>query len=113
MRFGYRSDDPLAVALTFLGPAADAGVWRFSRDLLWEGLQRPSGSGDVRVWPPCTCHGRTALRVMLRNREDVVLLDLPPRQLRRWLRRETFALVPPGTEAGTIDWDTELERLAG
>ncbi|MEV6975986.1 SsgA family sporulation/cell division regulator [Kitasatospora sp. NPDC093806] len=113
VRLGYRSDDPFAVALRFLGPAADAGVWRFSRDLLWEGLQRPAGQGDVRIWPPCTCHGRTALRVMLRNGEDAVLIDLPPRQVRRWLRRETFALVPPGTEADAIDWDAGLPGYPG
>ncbi|MFH8384798.1 SsgA family sporulation/cell division regulator [Kitasatospora sp. NPDC018058] len=113
VRLGYRGDDPLAVALEFLGPAAEAGVWQFSRDLLWEGLQRPAGAGDVRIWPPCTCHGRAALRIMLRNRDDVVLIDLPSRQVRRWLRRETFALVPPGTEADAIDWDAELPRPTG
>ncbi|MEV7185010.1 SsgA family sporulation/cell division regulator [Kitasatospora sp. NPDC093102] len=62
VRFGYRSDDPLAVALEFLGPAAEAGTWQFSRDLLWEGLQKPAGLGNVRIWPPCTCHGRASLR---------------------------------------------------
>ncbi|MFJ9843460.1 SsgA family sporulation/cell division regulator [Kitasatospora sp. NPDC101155] len=113
VRLGYRSDDPLAVALEFLGPAAEAGVRQFSRDLLWEGLQRPAGHGDVRIWPPCTCHGRAALRVMLRNRDEVVLIDLPSRQVRRWLRRETFALVPPGAEADAIDWDAELPGRTG
>ncbi|MFH9355195.1 SsgA family sporulation/cell division regulator [Kitasatospora sp. NPDC017646] len=112
VRFGYRSDDPLAVALEFLGLAADAGTWRFSRDLLWEGLQKPAGLGDVRIWPPCTCHGRAALRIMLRNRDNVVLIDLPSRQVRRWLRREAFVLVPPGTESSAIDWDAELHGLA-
>ncbi|WP_188302011.1 SsgA family sporulation/cell division regulator [Streptomyces sp. CBMA123] len=113
VRFGYRSDDPLAVALEFLGPAAEAGTWRFSRDLLWEGLQKPAGLGDVRIWPPCTCHGRTSLRIMLLGRDGTVLLDLPPRQVRRWLRRESFTLVPQGSEAASIDWDTALEALAG
>ncbi|CAM5658205.1 SsgA family sporulation/cell division regulator [Kitasatospora aureofaciens] len=113
VHLGYRSDDPFVVALEFLGQATEGGVWQFSRDLLWEGLQRPAGLGDVRIWPPCTCHGRTALRVMLRNRDDAVLVDLPSRQVRRWLRREVFALVPRGTEADAIDWDAELPRPAG
>ncbi|MFE4513916.1 SsgA family sporulation/cell division regulator [Kitasatospora sp. NPDC056783] len=111
VRLGYRSDDPLAVALEFLGPASDAGVWQFSRDLLWEGLHRPTGLGDVRVWPPCTCHGRASLRIMLRGCDSVVLVDLPARQVRRWLRRESFALVPRGTEATRIDWTAELDGL--
>ncbi|MFF4379799.1 SsgA family sporulation/cell division regulator [Kitasatospora sp. NPDC001547] len=111
VRLGYRSDDPLAVALQFLGPAAEAGTWRFSRDLLWEGLQKPAGLGDVRVWPPCTCHGRASLRIMLRGVDSVVLVDLPSRQVRRWLRRETFSLVPQGSEGALIDWTTELNGL--
>ncbi|MET8542969.1 SsgA family sporulation/cell division regulator [Kitasatospora sp. NPDC004799] len=111
VRLGYRSDDPFAVALQFLGPASEAGTWRFSRDLLWEGLQKPAGLGDVRIWPPCTCHGRASLRIMLRGRDSVVLVDLPSRQIRRWLRRETFTLVPRGTEATHIDWPTELDHL--
>ncbi|MEU3567674.1 SsgA family sporulation/cell division regulator [Kitasatospora sp. NPDC036755] len=112
VRLGYRSDDPFAVALEFLGPAAEGGTWRFSRDLLWEGLQKPAGLGDVRIWPPCTCHGRASLRIMLRNRDNVVLVDLPSRQVRRWLRREAFTLVPQGSESTLIDWPTELDDLA-
>ncbi|MER7766752.1 SsgA family sporulation/cell division regulator [Kitasatospora sp. NPDC096140] len=111
VRFEYHADDPLAVALEFLGPAADGGIWQFARDLLCEGLQKPVGLGDVRIWPPCTCHGRTALRIMLRGHDGTVLIDLPARQVRRWLRRETFALVPQGTEGNLIDWDTELRGL--
>ncbi|MET8700136.1 SsgA family sporulation/cell division regulator [Kitasatospora sp. NPDC004723] len=111
VRFAYRGDDPFAVALEFLGAAAEAGTWQFSRDLLWEGLQRPAGHGDVRIWPPCTCHGRASLRIMLQGQDGSVLLDLPSRQLRRWLRRESFALVPRGTEGTLIDWETELDGL--
>ncbi|MER6363774.1 SsgA family sporulation/cell division regulator [Kitasatospora sp. NPDC001527] len=111
VRFAYRRDDPFAVALVFLGAAAEAGTWQFSRDLLWEGLQRPVGAGDVRIWPPCTCHGRSSLRIMLQGQDGSVLVDLPARQLRRWLRRESFALVPRGTEGALIDWDAELDGL--
>ncbi len=111
VRLGYRDDDPFAVALEFLGPAAEAGTWQLSRELLWEGLQKPAGLGDVRIWPPCPCHGRTSLRVMLRGDDGTVLLDLPSRQVRRWLRRESFTLVPRGTEADRIDWATELQGL--
>ena len=111
VRFGYRREDPFAVALEFLGPAADAGTWRFSRDLLTEGLQNPTGIGDVRIWPPCPCHGRPCLRIRLRGDQGSVLLDLPGRQLRRWLRRESYALVPQGQEANLIDWEAELDGL--
>ncbi|MFD8600463.1 SsgA family sporulation/cell division regulator [Kitasatospora sp. NPDC059646] len=113
VRLGYSADDPFAVALEFLGQAAEAGVWLFGRDLLWEGLQRPAGVGDVRIWPPCPCHGRSSLRIHLQGGDGSVLLDLPARQVRRWLRRETFALVPPGHERGLIDWDGALDGLTG
>ncbi|MGW7448418.1 SsgA family sporulation/cell division regulator [Kitasatospora sp. NPDC054795] len=113
VHLAHRSDDPLAVALEFLGPAAEAGTWHFSRDLLWEGLHQPTGLGDVRIWPPCTCHARASLRVMLRNRADIALIGLPTRQVRRWLRRESFALVPQGTEHTRIDWTAELYDLTG
>ncbi|MFJ1791189.1 SsgA family sporulation/cell division regulator [Kitasatospora griseola] len=113
VRLAYCEDDPYAVALEFLGQAAEAGVWRFARGLLWDGLQKPSGLGDVRIWPPCPCHGRTSLRIMLQGEDGSVLLDLPARQVRRWLRRDTFALVPPGAEAALIDWDAELHSLTG
>ncbi|MFE9421461.1 SsgA family sporulation/cell division regulator [Kitasatospora sp. NPDC006697] len=111
VRFGYRGDDPFAVALEFLGPAAAAGTWRFSRELLRDGLRKPAGLGDVRIWPPCPCHGRPHLRVMLKGSDGSILLDLPTRQVRRWLRRESYALVPHGTEGNAIDWDTELHGL--
>ncbi|MGW4380997.1 SsgA family sporulation/cell division regulator [Kitasatospora sp. NPDC004531] len=113
VRLRYCEDDPYAVALEFLGQAAEAGVWQFSRDLLWDGLQQPAGLGDVRIWPPCSCHGRTSLRIMLQGEDGSVLLDLPARQIRRWLRRDAFALVPPGTESTLIDWDAELHSLTG
>ncbi|MER7707836.1 SsgA family sporulation/cell division regulator [Kitasatospora sp. NPDC097605] len=113
VRFTYHRDDPFAVSLEFLGAAAEAGTWQFARDLLWEGLQRPAGTGDVRIWPPCTCHGRASLRIMLQGQDGSVLVDLPARQLRRWLRRESFALVPRGTEGSLIDWDAELGGLPG
>ncbi|MFF7459357.1 SsgA family sporulation/cell division regulator [Kitasatospora sp. NPDC008115] len=113
VRFAYHRDDPFAVSLEFLGAAAEAGTWRFGRELLWEGLQRPAGTGDVRIWPPCTCHGRASLRIMLQGQDGSVLVDLPARQLRRWLRRESFALVPRGTEGSLIDWDAGLSGLTG
>lgn len=112
VRFSYTTGDPLAITLGFPGPAENDDSWQFARDLLWEGLQSPAGAGDVRIWPPCLCHGRKLLRIMLRGREGTALVDVPVRHLRRWLRRECFALVPPGTEGRLIDWDAELAGLA-
>ena len=42
----YDTDDPLAVRLE-----AESGDWAFARQLLSDGIVRPTGDGDVRVEP--------------------------------------------------------------
>ncbi|MFC7571995.1 SsgA family sporulation/cell division regulator [Klenkia terrae] len=58
----YDSGDPFAVRIRFGGRAeavdgddAGSGVeWLVARDLLHAGLSRPSGDGDIRLWPART-----------------------------------------------------------
>lgn len=50
-RLGYRSDDPFAVHVTFHIGSDHPVHWTFARELLVEGVFRPCGHGDVRVWP--------------------------------------------------------------
>jgi hypothetical protein len=50
-RLGYRTDDPYAVHLDFHVDSAHPLHWTFTRELLVEGVFRPCGHGDVRVWP--------------------------------------------------------------
>ncbi|MEV4558237.1 SsgA family sporulation/cell division regulator [Kitasatospora sp. NPDC049285] len=109
--FRYSRDAPFAVVLEFPDSAARSEAWSFSRDLLWEGLHKPAGLGDVRIWPPCVCRGRGQLRIMLIGPDGTALLGLPARPLRSWLRNESYALVPRGTEAELIDWEAELSHL--
>ncbi|MBO1417367.1 SsgA family sporulation/cell division regulator [Streptomyces sp. FH025] len=47
----YRTHDPLAVRIVFHTPTAGHVPWVFARDLLAQGLHRPSGHGDVQIWP--------------------------------------------------------------
>ena len=47
----YDTADPYAVHATFHTGAEETVEWVFARDLLAEGLHRPTGTGDVRVWP--------------------------------------------------------------
>ena len=47
----YETTDPYAVHATFHTGGGETVDWVFARDLLSEGLLRPSGAGDVRVWP--------------------------------------------------------------
>ncbi|WP_037600722.1 SsgA family sporulation/cell division regulator [Streptacidiphilus rugosus] len=109
LRFGYDSRDPFALTLDLRAPTGTVTVWRLSRDLVWEGLQQPTGLGDVRVWPPAA--DQLDLQIMLRGREATALLAIPAQPVRRWLATRAFALVPQGAEADLIDWDTELNHF--
>ena len=50
-RLSYRSDDPYAVHVAFHIGSDHPVNWTFARELLVEGVFRPCGHGDVRVWP--------------------------------------------------------------
>ncbi|MEU5009118.1 SsgA family sporulation/cell division regulator [Streptomyces sp. NPDC021749] len=47
----FDSADPYAVRLTFDLPGDAPVTWAFGRELLLDGLSRPSGEGDVRIEP--------------------------------------------------------------
>ncbi|GAB1333461.1 SsgA family sporulation/cell division regulator [Streptomyces sp. E-15] len=110
VRFGYDSADPFAVRLDFRGGLETVAPWLFSRDLLWAGLDAPCGEGDVRVWPPCRCHGSTTMRLALRGRGGAAAVYVPAAALREWLT-ETFAAVPAGAETPRLCWDDVLAEL--
>ncbi|MGW5330380.1 SsgA family sporulation/cell division regulator [Streptomyces sp. NPDC004014] len=110
VRFSYDSADPFAVRLDFSGNPEGAAPWLFSRDLLYAGLGVPSGQGSVRVWPPCSCHGSTTVRVLLRGMGGAAVLYIPAGPFGDWLT-ETFRAVPAGTESSHLDWDAVLAEL--
>ncbi|GHB68311.1 sporulation-specific cell division protein SsgB [Streptomyces viridiviolaceus] len=111
--FRYDRQQPFAVLLELPEPGGlGSARWVFSRDLLQSGLHRPSGEGDVRVWPPCCCNDRPDVRMMLRDGSASALLDVPVQPLREWLV-STWEAVPPGDENALIDWDSVTEALLG
>jgi hypothetical protein len=85
-----RPAQPFAVSVDFSNTAGGAVTWALSRELLTAGPLRPSGEGDVRIWPPCRRHGGTNLHVLLLGRTGAALLEvaIPPctRLARRHLR---------------------------
>ncbi|MBC7269781.1 MAG: SsgA family sporulation/cell division regulator [Streptomyces sp.] len=108
-RLGYRTDDPYAVHITF-HIDSDAPVhWTFARDLLVEGVFRPCGSGDVRVWPTKS-RGRSVVLMALSSPDGDALLEAPTPQVSAWLER-TLRVVPPGTEGGQLGIDAALDEL--
>ncbi|MFH0518788.1 SsgA family sporulation/cell division regulator [Streptomyces sp. M41] len=108
-RLSYRSDDPYAVHVTFHVTSEQPVYWTFSRDLLVEGVFRPSGHGDVRVWPT-KVEGRDVVLMALSSPDGDALLQAPAAQVSAWLER-TLRVVPPGTEGEQLGIDDALDQL--
>ncbi|MGC0382930.1 SsgA family sporulation/cell division regulator [Streptomyces sp. SAI-129] len=108
-RLGYHTDDPYAVHITFHIDSGRPVHWTFARDLLVEGVFRPSGHGDVRVWPS-KAEGRSVVLIALSSPDGDALLEAPTPQVSAWLER-TLRTVPPGTEGAWLGIDDGLAEL--
>ncbi|OLZ69945.1 sporulation protein SsgA [Streptomyces sp. IMTB 2501] len=108
-RLSYRSDDPYAVHIMFHINSESPVSWTFARDLLVEGVFRPCGHGDVRVWPT-KVDGRSVVLMALSSPDGDALLEAPIPQVSAWLER-TLRAVPPGTEGGQLGIDDALDQL--
>ncbi|MFD4739028.1 SsgA family sporulation/cell division regulator [Streptomyces virginiae] len=85
----FAAAEPLAVRIVFpagLSPEGTDNEWVFPRALLEAGLQAPTGTGDVRVWP---C-GRVQAVVEFHSPEGVAVVQFDIAALRRFIRR-TYA----------------------
>src|SRR4051812_30038060 len=113
----YEATDPFAVRIAFGDVGDDNGVvdpdgggiaWLVSRELLQSGLDRPSGDGDVRIWPANTA--ADVLFLHLRAPSGEALFELSRATVAAFLR-QTEALVPSGSESNLLDMDDELHVL--
>lgn len=108
--FEYRSDEPYAVRATFRTGAADI-EWMFARDLLLEGLQKPSGEGDVVIWPEN--HGDEPLVLLaLNSPSGQAVLECDRAHVEHFVRR-TFDIVSVGEESTTVDVDRCIHQILG
>ncbi|MGW6741003.1 SsgA family sporulation/cell division regulator [Streptomyces sp. NPDC055025] len=108
-RLAYRTDDPYAVHITFHIGSETPVKWTFARELLVEGVFRPCGHGDVRIWPAKVA-GHGVLCVALSSPDGDALLEAPSSAVSAWLER-TLRIVPPGTESGQLGIDDGLSEL--
>ncbi|MEV0636893.1 SsgA family sporulation/cell division regulator [Streptomyces sp. NPDC050619] len=108
-RLSYRSDDPYAVHVAFHVTSEHPVNWTFSRELLVEGVFRPCGHGDVRVWPRKS-EGRSVVLMALSSPDGDALLEAPAAQVSAWLER-TLRVVPPGYEGEQLGLDDALDQL--
>ena len=112
----YDSGDPFAVRIRFGGRAeaadgddAGSGVeWLVARDLLHAGLSRPSGDGDIRLWPART--PGDVLFLELRAPSGHALFELSRAVLAGFVA-DTERLVPRGQESEVVDVEPELVEL--
>ncbi|MFD7032696.1 SsgA family sporulation/cell division regulator [Streptomyces sp. NPDC059917] len=108
-KLSYRAGDPYAVHITFHTGTNAPVNWTFARELLVEGVFRPSGHGDVRIWPT-KIEGRSVLCMALSSPDGDALLEAPAGAVSAWLER-TLRMVPPGTEAERLGLDDALAAL--
>ncbi|AEW94316.1 MULTISPECIES: SsgA family sporulation/cell division regulator [Streptomycetaceae] len=108
-RLEYRADDPFAVHFTFHVTSDAPVTWTFARELLIDGVFRPCGHGDVRIWP-AKSEGRPVICLALSSPDGDALLEAASSPVAAWLER-TLRLVPPGSEHEQLGLDQELGEL--
>ncbi|MFB7590209.1 SsgA family sporulation/cell division regulator [Streptomyces sp. NPDC056169] len=102
----YTSRDPHALSIVFHLLEDDPVLWRVDREMVLSGSLTPTGAGEVHLWP--VPDGRLLLRLGPAGHCATVRCDQDG--LAR-LVRDTFTLVPQGTEESHIDWQPLLACL--
>jgi len=108
-RWSYRADHPYTVTAAFQTDRDRWVEWAFSRDLLVEGLDGPSGLGDVRMHPEAE-RGLNMLVVEIESPEGYAVLELDHDGVASFLEA-TAGVVPLGEEEAHFDVDALIEEL--
>ena len=98
----YTSQDPFAVTMVFLADGSAPVEWVFARDLLVTGVVRPTGVGDVHIFP---AGGSVVLDLV--SPDGAARLVADAEVLTRFAD-DMLAAVPAGCEMDYIDLDLEL-----
>lgn len=107
----YETGDPYAVRMTFHLPGDAPVTWAFGRELLLDGINAPSGDGDVHI-SPSRPEGLSDVRIRLRVGNDSALFRAGAAPLVAFLDR-TDKLVPLGQERALSDFEESLEAALG
>jgi hypothetical protein len=104
----YDALDPYAVRFTFHLPGDAPVTWVFARELLLDGISRPTGEGDVHVHP---VGGELAdVCIVLHSPEGAARLRASAPPLIAFLAR-TDRLVPMGQELTGGEIDAQLADI--
>ncbi|MGW7464217.1 SsgA family sporulation/cell division regulator [Streptomyces xantholiticus] len=111
VELGYETGDPYAVRMTFHLPGDTPVTWVFGRELLLDGINGPSGEGDVHIAPvgPVSLSG---VGIRLRVGRESALFRAGAAPLVAFLDR-TDKLVPMGQELALGDFEVDLEEALG
>ncbi|MFP1626053.1 SsgA family sporulation/cell division regulator [Streptomyces sp. 5K101] len=107
----YETSDPYAVRMTFHLPGDAPVTWAFGRELLLDGINAPSGDGDVHV-APTRPETLSDVHIRLRVGSDSALFRVAAPPLVAFLDR-TDKLVPLGQELALGDLEVSLEEELG
>ncbi|MCL7379558.1 MULTISPECIES: SsgA family sporulation/cell division regulator [Streptomyces] len=107
----YEVRDPYAVRMTFHLPGDAPVTWTFGRELLLDGINTPSGDGDVHI-APTTPEDLSDVHMRLQVGDDHALFRVSAAPLVAFLDR-TDRLVPLGQERTLSDFEGNLEEALG
>jgi Streptomyces sporulation and cell division protein, SsgA len=107
----YEVGDPYAIRMTFHLPGDAPVTWAFGRELLLDGLNNPSGDGDVHI-SPTEPEGLSDVHIRLQVGTDRALFRAGTAPLVAFLDR-TDKLVPLGQECTLSDFEGSLEEALG
>lgn len=105
---GYHRTDAYAVTMTFM-TGDEPLTWTFARDLLIDGMNQPTGDGDVHIAPAAT-NGRAAVLITLSSPDGHLLLEARADQVAEFIDG-TLDLVPAGTESSQLDLDDLIGKI--
>lgn len=106
---GYRRNDPYAVTMTFLTGSGDL-TWTFGRDLLVDGVNLPTGQGDVHVAPSIASNGRAGVHIELSSPDGHLVLQARADDVNDFITRST-EVVPVGSESVQVEVDSLIAQL--
>ncbi|MBW0117501.1 SsgA family sporulation/cell division regulator [Pseudonocardia abyssalis] len=108
-RWSYDAADPFAVTLAVRTRADRWVEWLVGRDLVLEGLEGPTGEGDIRMSPQ-TVQGYDIVEIEIRSTDGRAVLEVD-RDLLRHFVEASAELVAFGDEHGLMDLDGEIAKL--
>lgn len=111
VELGYETRDPFAVRMTFHLPGDAPVTWAFGRELLLDGINGPSGDGDVHITPTGP-EDLSDVSIRLQVGADRALFRSSAPPLVAFLDR-TDKLVPLGQERTLGDFEGHLEEALG